>query len=201
MNSLRELWVDKPFSASSDFNQIMGRNRFLKIRSHLTFCMSDEGNDSRNEFSSKILDDRLYSARSIMEQFWETSSKIAVPTGAMALDEADRGTKARYAAVTFNKSKPYKYVLRFYVVVGYMYQYCPSLWDYGRANKTGQSKATRYCSTHREMRRDMYSLDASDPSFKCSNPSSLWVVQVCHPTKIKPLKDIPGVGKIRYLFL
>ena len=72
----------------------------------------------------------------------------------MALDEADRGTKARYAAVTFNKTKPYKYVLRFYAVVGYMYQYCPSLWDYGRANKTGQSKATRYCSTHREMRGD-----------------------------------------------
>ena len=127
MNSLRELWVDKPFSASSDFNQIMGRNRFLKIHSHLTFCMSDEGNDSRNEFSSKILDDRLCSARSIMEQFWETSSKIAVPTEAMALDEAVRGTKARCVAVTFNKSKPDKYALRFYAVVGYMYQYYSSL--------------------------------------------------------------------------
>ena len=62
-----------------------------------------------------------------MEQFWKTSSKIAVPTEAMALDEAGRGTKARCVAVTFNKSKPDKYALRFYAVVGYMYQYYPSL--------------------------------------------------------------------------
>ena len=68
--------------------------------------MPDEGNDSRNELSSKILDDPLYSARSIMEHFWKTSSKIALPTEAMALDEAGRGTKARCVAVTFNKSKP-----------------------------------------------------------------------------------------------
>ena len=116
---------------------------------------------------------RNTSARSILEKFWNTSSKIAVPTGAMALDEAGKCTKARCDAVIFNKSKSGKYALRFYAVVGYMYQYYPNHWYCGRANKTGYSNAARYSSTHREMRRAMYSLDSSDPSSKSFNPSSL----------------------------
>ena len=112
--------ADKKFSTSSDFNQIMSTDRFLKICVRLSFCMPNEVNDYRNVLSSKILDDSLYSACSILEQFWKTSSKIAVPIGAMALDEAGSG-----ATVTFNKSKHHKYDFRFYTVVGCMYQCYP----------------------------------------------------------------------------
>ena len=64
-----------------------------------------------------------------MEQFWKTSSKIAVPIGAMALDETGRGAKARCATVTFNKSKHHNYTFRFYTVVGCMYQCYPIIYE------------------------------------------------------------------------
>ena len=67
MNPLRDLWSDKPFSSSRDFNQVMGRDPFLKIRSHLTFCMPDEGKGCCNVLSSNFLDDPLYTTRSILE--------------------------------------------------------------------------------------------------------------------------------------
>ena len=129
-----------------------------------------------------------------------TDSKISIPTGAMTLDEASMDTKVQCTAVTLNKRKPDKYNLRFYAVVGYMYQYCPSIFDCGRVNKTGQSNAARYCSVHRDIRRATYFLDSSYPLLKCSKSSSLRAAQTCHPNRIKSLKDIPGVGKIRYIF-
>eukprot|EP00644_Phytophthora_capsici_P013190 jgi/Phyca11/100987/e_gw1.5.1377.1 len=71
-----------------------------------------------------------------MAQIQEKFAAIAVPVWAVSLDENTVRTKARSGAKTYLPSKPDKYGVRFYAVVGWGSLYAYSVWDNGSGNKT-----------------------------------------------------------------
>jgi len=100
------------FSGHPDFKSVMGRNRFEKIRACLNLKLEGVVGD---RFSTI---DPLHSARRLLDEVSKFFCKVAVPTGTSALDEASCRSKARNRAISYLPSKPDKFAIRFYCVVG-----------------------------------------------------------------------------------
>ncbi|GMF42257.1 unnamed protein product [Phytophthora fragariaefolia] len=107
---MKELWSKEMFKGHPHFPLTMARNLFESIRGRFQIHAPESVSVGRREL------DPLWHNRRLMTQ---TFAAIAVPVGAVSLDANTVRTKARTAAKTFMPSKPDKYDVRFYSVVGW----------------------------------------------------------------------------------
>ena len=83
------------------------------------------------------------------------------------------------------KSKPIKFGIRFYAVVGWQYHYLFSIWDNGSGNKIKTSQATKFTDVFRDLRSTykehiQTNLKATvDPQ----KASALWALQIAQMSK------------------
>ena len=124
---LRDCWSQNPFVGNRGIQDSMGRDRYILIRSHITFNVE-------NVNPLDKLNDPLWSIRTLLRNFLKISTSLAVPTGCMTLDEATMPSRARNTAVSYIPSKPQKYGVRFYLIVGSKYQYIFTMYDNGRGH-------------------------------------------------------------------
>jgi hypothetical protein len=137
---ITECWSDKRFLGQSAFVETMPRTRFQTIRAALTFHAPD---DPRID---KVRDPLWYS-RVLLAHFQKRFAEFAVPTGVSSIDEMTVRTKARSRARTHMPSKPDKYGVRFYAVVGWDALYVHSIWD----NSSGNSQPTHPVQRYTEQ--------------------------------------------------
>ncbi|KAG6966286.1 hypothetical protein JG687_00004926 [Phytophthora cactorum] len=103
---------------------------------------------SRTRFETIRANVRLHAPSSCtegykpMDPLWHTR----VPVGAASLNENTVRTKARSSARTYLPSKPDKYGVRFYAVVGWGSLYGHSVFDNGSGNTQASPPAELYCS-------------------------------------------------------
>ena len=145
MNDISAYWETKMFSGHSHFINVMSRDDFETIRSHLSVHPASAYNHT---IAST---DPLWHSRKIMEQFMKNAATLAVPEGTSAFDENTARTKARTSAKSYIPSKPDKYGIRFYANVGWKSLYLHTIFDDGSGNKTGKSPAERYCEVFRDI--------------------------------------------------
>eukprot|EP00644_Phytophthora_capsici_P005199 jgi/Phyca11/96717/e_gw1.1.820.1 len=113
---------------------------------------------------------------------------IAVPVGAVSLDEITVPTIARSGAKTFRSLKSDKYGVRFYGVVGWESLYAYSVWDNGSGNRTRKFPwryfqrfehavpVERYVGVFVELRTPIFrTLSQPDTSVKRKDTSAWWV--------------------------
>ncbi|GMF49486.1 unnamed protein product [Phytophthora fragariaefolia] len=159
VTEMKELWSQKPFMGQADFGSTMARNRFEAIRAR--FQVHSPGSA---DFAA-----------------------IAVPIGAVSLDENTVRTKARSSAKTYMPSKPDKYGVRFYSVVGWKSLYTYSVWDNGSGNRIRATAAERYVDVFPALRTAMFrTLERDEIPTKRKDASALWVAMCGHLTKTHP---------------
>ncbi|KAK1935572.1 hypothetical protein P3T76_010267 [Phytophthora citrophthora] len=103
VTQMKELWSTKLFMGQPDFGSTVSRNRFESIRARFQIHGPDIVPVERRE------QDPLWHSRRLMKQIQQKFAAIAVPIGAVSLDENTVRTKARSSARTFMPLKPDKY--------------------------------------------------------------------------------------------
>ncbi|GMF64029.1 unnamed protein product [Phytophthora fragariaefolia] len=141
LTEIKELWSQKMFLGQPHFNKTMARNRFETIRARFQVHAPGSVPVLRRE------QDPLWHSRRSLAQVQQKFAAIAVPVGAMSLDEITVRTNARSGAKTYMASTPDKYGVRFYGVVNW-----DSLYD------------TRFGTTHPEIIREQYPRNATSTS-------------------------------------
>ena len=142
-NNIYNYWSGKCFWGSQNIPQVMSRNTFTQICSCVKLYPKYVHDVAAN--------DPLWHSRIILEHFIKNSANIAVPDGAVAIDENTIMCKGRTRAKTHMCNKPIKFGILFYAVVGWKYTYLHSLWDNDSGNKSQVSAASRYCNVFRDM--------------------------------------------------
>uniref|UniRef100_H3GEE4 PiggyBac transposable element-derived protein domain-containing protein n=1 Tax=Phytophthora ramorum TaxID=164328 RepID=H3GEE4_PHYRM len=184
VTEIKELWSQKLFMSQSDFASTMARNRFESIRARFQIHAPESVPVERREL------DPLWHSRRLMAQIQEKFATIAVPVGAVSLDDNTVRTKARSLAKTFLSSKPDKYGVRFYAVVGWESLHAYSVWDNGSGNRTRTTPAERYVGVFPALRTPLFrTLDRGDIPISRKDPSVLWVAMCGHLTKQYPAQD------------
>lgn len=145
-NDTAEYWRSNMFTGHSDFINAMSRDDFCHIRS----CVVLKNPEAYDHDEASA--DPLHHSRRLIEHFMKNAAKIAVPIGTSALDENTARTKARSRAKSYLPSKPDKYGIRFYAVVGSKHVYLSSISDNGSGNHTNISQPQMYCRVFRELR-------------------------------------------------
>ncbi|EGZ10404.1 hypothetical protein PHYSODRAFT_518952 [Phytophthora sojae] len=154
----------------------MTRDRFQHIRA-LQFHAPDP-------VTFKSVRDPLYRCRWLLQHFQKRFADTAVPLGASSLDEISVRTKARSRARTCMPSKPDKYSLRFYAVIGWDALYVHSLWDNGSGNATRSTPAQRYTELFPSLRTPLYNtLSLPEINIEPKSATSLWVAMAGHQTR------------------
>jgi Transposase IS4 len=115
------------FLGNDDVKRIMSRDRLTEIRSSLK-CYPEHDH-------AVAVVDPLWHSRIMLHHFMKNAASVAVPKGCSALEENTIRCKARTGARSYMKSKPVKFGIRFYAVVGWKHAYVHSLWDNGSGNK------------------------------------------------------------------
>jgi len=92
---LKKLWSNCKFQSNVGIKNSMSRDRYFTIRRNIGLDMYEH-----KEYLNSTYDP-IYSTRPLLENFLKKSSKIAVPTGALTLDEATLPTRARNLAVSY----------------------------------------------------------------------------------------------------
>ncbi|OWZ21004.1 hypothetical protein PHMEG_0004525 [Phytophthora megakarya] len=152
---------------------------FESIRVHFRIHVHDSVPVERSE------QDPLWHSRRLVAQIQKKFAVIAVPVGAVSLDERTVRTKARSAARTYLPSKPDKYGVRFYAVVGWESLYGYSVWDNGCGNRTRTTPAERYVGVFPELRTALFrTLERAEIPITRKDASALWVAMCGHLTKI-----------------
>ncbi|KAE8966713.1 hypothetical protein PR001_g28316, partial [Phytophthora rubi] len=100
LTEIKELWSQKLFLGQLDFTKTMARNRFESIRARFQVHAPGSVPVVRRE------QDPLWHSRRLLAQLQQKFASIAVPVGAISLDEITVRTKARSSAKTFMPSKP-----------------------------------------------------------------------------------------------
>ncbi|OWY92437.1 hypothetical protein PHMEG_00038571 [Phytophthora megakarya] len=181
VTQIKELWSTKLFMGQADFGSTMSRNRFESIRARFQIHAPDTVPVERRE------QDPLWHSRRLVKQIQQKFAAIAVPVGAVSLDENTVRTKARSSARTFMPLKPDKYGVRFYAVVGWKSLYAYSVWDNGSGNRTRASPAERYVDVFPALRTPLFrAVERADSMIKRKDPSALWVAMCGHMTKTHP---------------
>ncbi len=101
--------------------------------------------------------------------------------GVSALDENSCANKACTRAKTYLPSKPDKYAIRFYAVIGHKYVYLSSMFDNRAGNKTGVLGVQDYCRLFHSLRMPYYKVTADQESLT-DTPSALWMCMMGHQT-------------------
>ncbi|OWZ24586.1 hypothetical protein PHMEG_000336 [Phytophthora megakarya] len=122
----------------------MPRTRFQQIRGALTLHPPEHPSFDREH-------DPLWRCCGVMEHFQKQFAAFAVPLCVSSIDEMTVRTKARTRAKTFMPSKPDKYGLRFYAVVGWSSLYVHSLW----ANSSDTQVSFQLYEQHFTIRCEM----------------------------------------------
>ncbi|KAE9041166.1 hypothetical protein PR003_g12877 [Phytophthora rubi] len=184
VTEIKELWSQKLFMGQSDFALTMARSRFESIRPRFQVHAPGSVPVDQREL------DPLWHSRRLMSQIKQKFASIAVPIGAVSLDENTVRTKARSAAKTYLPSKPDKYGVCFYAVVGWESLYAYSVWDNGSGNRTRSSPAERYVNIFPALRTSLFrTVDLGDIPIDRKDPSALWVAMCGHLTKRHPAPD------------
>ena len=176
-NAITNYWSENLFSGHIDFKETLPRDQFTTIRANITLC-----NPSLYEHDVAS-HDPLWHSRKMLEHFQKNISKIAVPMGCSALDEAGFGTKARTRAKSYCPLKPDKYAVRFYAVVGHSNAYLSSIFDNRSGNTTPISPPEAYCRLHRELRTPFNKVFDNQTDVDKDSPSALWCLMMAHQTK------------------
>src|SRR5688500_14061821 len=111
---------------------------------------------------------------------WITFRSIAVPLGASALDEASVRTKARMSPSSYLFSKPDKYAVWFYMVVGCKSTYISSVVDNWSGNETEESGPEQFCWLHRQIRTPYNKILVPSTLIKNNSATALWILQMTH---------------------
>lgn len=157
------------------FKGTMSRYQFLLIRACLQLYPKYEP-----DFTNV---DPLWHQLYLLEHVQQNDATMAVPTGVSSLEENTIRCKGRTAARTYMKSKPVKFGIRFYAIVGRGRCYLHSIFDNGSGNKTGQSPVMRYTSVFQDLRRPVE--NSIDGSIVAKGSASvLWCAQAAHQTKV-----------------
>ena len=127
MNCLRDYWSTKLFLGHQDFSKVMGRDRFLSIRSGLRI-------HPFTKYAVHSDKDPLWHSRLLMEHFNDNCVDIATPCGVSSYDEITVRFKARCLSKSFIKNKPVPYGIRLYACVGWKDKYLYSIFDNGKGN-------------------------------------------------------------------
>jgi Transposase IS4 len=114
INDISYYWRKVMFTGHEDFKKTMSRDNFQHPSSY-----------SHAEASA----DPLWHSQKLLEHFQKNICQIAVPIGTSALDEVCVRTKARTTASLYLPSKPDKYAIRLYAVVGSTNTYVSSRVD------------------------------------------------------------------------
>ena len=139
---MKELWSQKMFLGSSAFSSTMSRDTFVAIRGSLRIY---------SQSMAKNPDDPLWSMRAAKSHILRNFASVAQPIGPIALDEASCPTKARTRASTYIPSKPDKFAIRYYAVVGWTYTYTFGLWDNGSGSTVNQTPAEQFLKLFGEL--------------------------------------------------
>ena len=194
--SIKELWSSKTFLGSSAFSSTMSRDMFSSIRGSLKIY---------SDSTSRKNDDPLWMSRSLMGHVFRNFASIAYIVGPVALDEASCPTKARTKASSYLPSKPDKFAIRFYSLVGWKSVYTFSIWDNGTGNTVKQTPAERFMKVFVELYATFNQFAQSSKSRlrnACAVPydstSMLWVLMVgllyrsiIGASSSRPRKDAP----------
>ena len=78
-------------------------------------------------------------------------AKVSGPLWSSTSDEAVFRTKARTKARSYIPTKPDKYAVRMYAVVGTKNAYCSSIVNNGSGNTTVITPGEDYCHVHRQL--------------------------------------------------
>ncbi len=175
LNNMHDYWSTKMFLGNEDFKRIISRDMFKEIRSNLKFYP---------EYDHAVaVVDPLWHSRVMLHHFMKNAASIAVPRGCSALDENTIRCKARTGARSYMKSKPVKFGIRFYAVVGCQHAYLHSLWDNGSGNKTNVPPGQSYCKVFWQL-RGPYDRCIDNNLVNTKSPSALWCLQMAHQTKL-----------------
>jgi Transposase IS4 len=153
----------------------MSRDRFTEIQSSLKFYP---------EYNHAVaVVDPLWHSQIMLRHFMKNAASVAVPKGCSALDENTIHCKAHTGARSYMKSKPVKFGIRFYAVVGLKHAYVHSLWDNGSGNKTNVPPVQSYCKVFRDL-RGSYDRFIDSNLINPKSASALWCLQMAHQTKL-----------------
>lgn len=178
LSDIAEYWSNSRFLDQKGFVETMPRTRFQNIRSALQF----------HPFEDPTLDklrDPLWHSRTILAHFQRRFAEFAVPTGVSSINEMTVATKARSKARTYMPSKPDKYGVRFYAVVGWDALYVHTIWDNASDNTQSTSPAQRYTQQFPSLRTSLYNtLWRDEIGVSANSATALWLTMVGHQPKI-----------------
>jgi Transposase IS4 len=174
LNQISYYWSTKTFLGNVDFRETMSRDMFCCIRSCLKF---HEDRTHANAFT-----DPLCHCRTMLNHFLKSANSVAVPTGCSALDENTIRCKARTKAKTYMPSKPIKFGICFYAVVGWKHAYLHSLWENRSENTTNETAAAAYCSTFPCMQQ-VFNQHMNRNLVDPASATALWCLQLAQLTR------------------
>ncbi|GMF34516.1 unnamed protein product [Phytophthora fragariaefolia] len=184
---IKELWSQNICVGQPHFNKTMAQNCFETIRARFQVHAPGSVPVLRREQGP------LWHSRRLLAQVQQIFAAIAVPVGAISLDEITVRTKARSGAKTYMPSKPDKYGVRFYGVVGWDSLYAFSVWDNASGNHTRTIPAERYVGVVPSLRTALFrTLDRTEIPLKRKDASALWVAMCGHLTKTFPAQVLAG---------
>ena len=153
--------------------EAMAKNRFLLIRGAMQFHPPN-ANLTRNY-------DCLWHSRAMLIEFVTNSSKVAVPVGAVALDECSIRCKGRTDAKSYNPAKPAKYAIRLFALVGGHTPYMFSCWDGGHGKKADTIPAVQQYLNAFGTLRIIYNTSVVPKAIvDRDSTSALWVMMMTH---------------------
>ncbi|RLN74357.1 hypothetical protein BBJ28_00008624 [Nothophytophthora sp. Chile5] len=177
ISDISEFWSERRFLRQADFGDTMARSRFQAIRSGLKLHPPDQAAGAQRG------QDPLWHSRWLLEHFQKKFTELAVPVGVSSLDECTVRTKARTGAKSYLPSKPDKYGIRFYAIVGWTSLYVHSLWDNGSGNSSPTSASQRYCELYPSMRTPLRrTLAHPEVDITSSEAKALWLAMMGHQT-------------------
>ena len=108
LSNMRDYWCGNVILGQGFFQAVMGRDRFLLIRSKLALHEK-----LKISFMGKFRDP-FWNFRGLMRHFHERFAKTAEPFGNTALDEMGIRFSGRHRGVTYAPNKPEKFAFQFY---------------------------------------------------------------------------------------
>ena len=108
---------------------------------------------------------------------------VAVPEGMLVLDKASLATKAHTKAKIFNATKPAKYTIKFYALVGNEGPYLFSMQDNKRGNTAIKANSLDYIRHFPCLSRPFSKHIHNDIDITPGMLSALWTLMLAHSTQ------------------